>query len=88
MEYASGENRITDYFDYEDIEELKPEQMDFIRACVFVESYLTEDDTITLTLGEDGKFFAYLTDCTDMGEVEIDTWVQSVEKYQISVGGL
>jgi len=88
MDELNPENRISDFIDYEEIEEITPSQLDYVRACVFVESYLSEGDTVTLTVDEDGKLYAYLTDDTDMSEAEVDTWVEAVELYQSEVGGL
>jgi|SaaInlV_135m_DNA_2_1039731.scaffolds.fasta_scaffold07990_6 hypothetical protein len=87
-------NRIRDFLDYETLDDLKSEQVDHIRACVFVESYLS-DPAVVIAVGRDGKFFAYLDQnemLTDSArgwsEREITEWVTHVEAYQANNGGI
>jgi len=83
-------NRISEFVDYTEIEEIKPEQLNHVRACVFVESYLS-DPAITVACGPNGKFFAYVDDSSSdfaWTEGEVATWIESVESYQAANGGI
>jgi hypothetical protein len=91
---ANPVNRIKDFLDYGSVEDLKAEDVDHIRACVFVEAYLG-DPAVVIAVGNDGKFFAYLDQnemLTDSargwGEREITEWVTHVEQYQADNGGI
>lgn len=85
-------NRIKDFLDYKSIEDLEAGQIDHIRACVFVESYL-EDPAVVIAVGEGGKFFAYLDQEDSVvnrgwSEREVTEWVTHVEAYQADNGGI
>ena len=96
-------NRIRDFLDYETVDDLEAEQVDHIRACVFVESYLS-DHAVVIAVGKDGKFFAYLDQnamltespateslsglASGWSEREITEWVTHVEAYQANNGGI
>jgi hypothetical protein len=88
-------NRIKNFLDYKNIEELEAGQIDHIRACVFVESYL-EDPAVHIAVDDKGKFFAYLDQDDDRmtdsargwSEREVAEWVTHVEAYQANNGGI
>jgi len=76
---------MENYERLEDFDDISEDDKRKILACVIVEQYI---DQLDIAIGEDGKFFAYISEDSNLSELQVDAIVECVETVQSELGGL